>query len=67
VITSTVGRDRPIHVGILGGGALGLSAAYRLVQRGAQVTVLEKDDVVGGLAASFPVGGAYLENFYHHL
>jgi protoporphyrinogen oxidase len=31
------------------------------------VTVLEKEEVVGGLAASFDVGGAYLEKFYHHL
>ncbi len=54
-------------MGIIGGGALGLSAAYRLVKAGIRVTVLEKDDVVGGLAASFPVGGAYLEKFYHHL
>jgi protoporphyrinogen oxidase len=63
--TSPVGR--PLHVGILGGGALGLSAAYRTAQAGARVTVLEKEAVVGGLAASFPVGGAYLEKFYHHL
>ena len=58
---------QPLNVGVLGGGALGLSVAYRLGQAGARVTVLEKENVVGGLAASFPVGGAYLEKFYHHL
>lgn len=60
-------EEMTLRVGVLGGGALGLSVAYRLAQAGAQVTVLEKEDVVGGLAASFPVGGAYLEKFYHHL
>jgi len=59
--------ENSLNVGVLGGGALGLSVAYRLSQAGAKVTVLEKEDVVGGLAASFPVGGAYLEKFYHHL
>jgi protoporphyrinogen oxidase len=55
------------HVGVLGGGALGLAAAYRLTRAGARVTVIEKAEVVGGLASSFPVGGGYLEKFYHHL
>ena len=54
-------------IGVIGGGALGLSAAYRLVQAGAAVTVLEKEDVVGGLASSFEVGEVHLEKFYHHL
>jgi protoporphyrinogen oxidase len=67
VSESAVTADGRLHVGVLGGGALGLSAAYRLAQAGARVTVLEKEAVVGGLAASFPVGGAYLEKFYHHL
>ncbi len=58
-----------MHVGVLGGGALGLTAAMRLARRGAQVTLLEKENVLGGLAAGFKVGdsGAYLEKFYHHL
>jgi len=61
-------NDHPSRtVGVLGGGALGLAVAYRLAQAGAQVTVLEKDSEVGGLASSFEVGGAHLEKFYHHL
>lgn len=69
VSLSTGGRSSPNAptVGVLGGGALGLAAAYRLVQNGARVTVLEKESSVGGLAASFPVGGSYLEKYYHHL
>ena len=30
-----------LRIAVLGGGALGLTAAYRLASRGAQVTVLE--------------------------
>lgn len=60
-------ESQQLHVGVLGGGALGLSVAYRLAQRGVSVTVLEKDNDVGGLASSFSIGDAYLEKFYHHL
>ena len=58
-----------VHIGVLGGGALGLTAAMRLAKRGAQVTIIEKEQVLGGLAAGFEVGdtGVYLEKFYHHL
>ena len=57
------------RIAVLGGGALGLTVAYRLVRRGAQVTVIEKEGELGGLAAGFQVGdsGTYLEKFYHHL
>lgn len=58
-----------MHIGVLGGGALGLTAAMRLAQKGAQVTLIEKENELGGLAAGFQVGnsGAYLEKAYHHL
>src|SRR5215210_5881586 len=58
-----------MHIGVLGGGALGLTAAMRLAQRGAKVTVIEKENGLGGLAAGFRVGdsGTYLEKAYHHL
>ena len=53
---------------VLGAGALGLSVAYRLAQRGEDVVVLEREHVPGGLAAGFEVGpGIWLEKFYHHL
>lgn len=52
---------------ILGGGALGLVAAYRLAGRGHHVTVYEREPVAGGLAAGFQVGDAWLEKFYHHI
>ena len=54
---------------ILGGGALGLTLAYRLARSGVPVVVMEREGEAGGLAAGFPVGdgGIYLEKFYHHL
>lgn len=53
--------------GILGGGALGLTAALRLAQRGEHVVLFEREGVPGGLAAGYPVGTSSLEKFYHHL
>jgi protoporphyrinogen oxidase len=58
------------RVAVLGAGALGLTAALRLAQRGNAVTVFEKELLPGGLAAGFqPAGpnGPWLEKFYHHL
>ena len=55
----------------MGPGRLGLTLAYRLARRGAQVTVIEKEGELGGLAAGLPHRRAtpdvYLEKFYHHL
>ncbi|MEA2640818.1 MAG: hypothetical protein QOF51_2212 [Chloroflexota bacterium] len=59
-------KERP-HVGVIGAGILGLTAAYRFAQAGARVTVIEREDHVGGLAASFTIAGKPLERFYHHL
>ncbi len=56
--------------GVLGAGALGLTVALRLAQRGEPVTVLERERAAGGLAAGFSFPGlpnTYLEKFYHHL
>jgi protoporphyrinogen oxidase len=53
--------------GVLGGGALGLTAALRLAQNGEQVVLFERENTPGGLAAGFKVGPSYLEKFYHHL
>ncbi|MGH7706967.1 MAG: NAD(P)/FAD-dependent oxidoreductase [Vulcanimicrobiaceae bacterium] len=54
---------------VIGAGMVGLVTALRLVERGDEVVVFERDTVPGGLAASFvPVaGGDPLERFYHHI
>jgi len=57
-----------VRYGLIGAGALGLTVALRLAQRGHKVTVLERDPVPGGLAGSFEIApGIWLEKFYHHL
>lgn len=53
--------------GVLGGGALGLTASLRLAQRGEDVVLFEREPMPGGLAAGFRLGPSYLEKFYHHL
>jgi protoporphyrinogen oxidase len=56
--------------GVIGAGALGLAAALRLAEAGVQVTVIEQEPSLGGLATGFrpsPDSQVTLEKFYHHL
>ena len=56
------------HVVVLGGGPAGCGAAFQLRRAGkATVTLLEKQDVVGGNAASFKWGGQWLDYGSHRL
>ena len=57
--------SRP-HVVIIGAGITGLAAAYEITRHGILVTVVEKENEIGGLAGSFSLGGQRLEKFYHH-
>src|SRR4051812_46899338 len=41
------------HVVILGAGLAGLSCGYELAKAGVKVTVLEREEQVGGMATSF--------------
>ena len=56
-----------MRVGIIGGGAAGLAAAYELTLRGHYAQVLESAPFLGGQASTFDVGGGRLERGYHHL
>jgi protoporphyrinogen oxidase len=56
-----------MKVGIIGGGLTGLTAAYRLCQRGFQVHLLEAEPDLGGLMGTFDIGGVRIEQFYHHI
>lgn len=59
--------DTP-HVIILGGGPAGLGAAYRLRETGkARVTLLEKNNKVGGNAGSFELAGMRVDYGSHRL
>lgn len=51
---------------IIGGGMTGLTAAYLAAKNGWEVTVLEAEKEMGGLAGTFVIGGNRLEIFYHH-
>ncbi|CAN5636960.1 NAD(P)/FAD-dependent oxidoreductase [soil metagenome] len=56
-----------LHVGVIGGGITGLTAAYRLARLGYRVSLWERSAEFGGLAAAIDVPGGKLEKFYHHL
>lgn len=52
-------------VAIVGGGILGLTAAYRLLQDGVDVAVYERSTDLGGLVGSFDFDGRQVDRFYH--
>ena len=55
-----------MRVGVIGAGAAGLAAAYRLGKNGHVAEVFERAPFLGGQASTFDVGGARLERGYHH-
>ncbi len=52
-------------IGIIGGGILGLTLAYRFARDGHRVTLYERDESVGGLLRSVVVDGISMDRFYH--
>ncbi len=56
-----------MNIGVIGAGALGLSAAYHLGKSGYKVTVFESAPFIGGQASTIEVSGSRLERGYHHL
>ena len=61
------GGPPPRTVAVLGGGLAGLSAARALVERGYEVTLVEKRPFLGGRAFSFHdrEAGAHVDNGQH--
>lgn len=55
----------PPTVGIVGGGILGMTAALRLAQAGARVSLFERAPDLGGLVGSFEFGDRRVDRFYH--
>jgi protoporphyrinogen oxidase len=57
-----------MKVGIIGGGVAGLVAGYELSKAGSNVTILEREPRMGGLAGSFAIGpGQEIEKYYHFI
>jgi len=56
-----------LNIAVIGGGISGLSAAYFLLKQGHRITLFERADRVGGLAASFDFGGSLIEKYYHFI
>lgn len=54
-------------IAVIGGGAMGLTCAYRLLKQGYLVSVFEKGERLGGMAASFDFDGLNIEKFYHFI
>lgn len=50
---------------VIGGGPMGLAAAYQALQGGHQVQIFEAGPIPGGMSAHFDFGGLSLERFYH--
>ena len=57
-----------MKIAVIGGGITGLTAAYQLSRKGYQVTLFEKENYLGGLAAGFKRKEWHwpLECFFHH-
>lgn len=53
------------RIAIVGGGIMGVTLAYKLSQRGLNVTVFERGDNLGGLAGFMPYDGIRIDRFYH--
>ena len=54
-----------LRVAVIGAGPMGLAAAKELTRAGAQVTVFERDDRIGGMSAHTDLAGTRIERYYH--
>lgn len=62
------GRNEPRRVpsvAVIGGGIMGISTSMRLARAGADVTLYEAADHLGGLSTFFDVEGVRWDRFYH--
>lgn len=55
----------PKKIAVVGGGPMGLAAAYELAKAGNKVTVFEKGRQLGGMSVSFDFDGTFIERYYH--
>jgi len=52
-------------IAVIGGGPMHLAIAYHLALEGCKPILLEADDRLGGMAASFDFAGVPIERYYH--
>lgn len=61
------GPEQDVDLVVLGGGAAGLTAAWRAALAGRSVRLYERSPALGGLAASFEVAGLRVDHGSHRL
>jgi protoporphyrinogen oxidase len=55
-----------MNIGIIGGGMMGLATAFYLSQKGHQITIIEKENEIGGLCRSEEIlPNVFWDRFYH--
>ena len=54
-----------MKVGIIGGGLMGMTLAYKISRLGASVKVFERDSQLGGLSTHYDYGSFTWDKFYH--
>ena len=54
-----------LHIGIIGGGVLGLTLGYRLSQAGHKICLFEAKQQLGGLSTWFDYGDFVWDKYYH--
>ena len=58
-------KSDKIKVGIIGGGLMGMTLAYRISELNASVKVFERDSRLGGLSTHHDYGNFTWDKFYH--
>jgi protoporphyrinogen oxidase len=61
----TASSQQAPRIAVIGGGPMGLAVAYQLALDGCRPVLLEADDRLGGMAASFDFAGVPIERYYH--
>lgn len=59
--------SKALDIAVIGGGPMGLAAAYELARGGARVTVYERDTRLGGMSACVDFAGTRIERYYHFI
>jgi protoporphyrinogen oxidase len=53
------------NIAVIGGGLMGMSIALKLSEMGFNVTIIESEEKVGGLASVWQIGDYVWDKFYH--